>query len=113
MPSYTDADRDAVADGVPDYDGVALFTDATGTVAGGGAVQSVTLGASGAAGPNPSQHPATPGRRYTTAAVSFTLTEAATHYGWFVGATLHRVAPLRTAIGPGGPFPRIFAVQAR
>jgi hypothetical protein len=113
MPSYTDTDRNAIADGAPDYDGVALFTDATGTVADGGALQAVTLGAAGAAGPGGSAHPATPGRRYTTAAVSFTLTEQATHFGWYVGATLHRVAPLRTPIGPGGPFPKVFAIQTR
>jgi hypothetical protein len=113
MPSYTDTDRNAIADGAPDYDGIALLTDDAGTVASGGTKQTVTLGAAGVAGPNGTQQPATVGRRYTTAAVSFTLAEQATHIGAYVGATLHRVSPLRTPLGPGGPFPIVYAVQTR
>lgn len=112
MPSYNDTDRDAVADGIPDYDGIALLTDADGTVAAGGALQSVTLGDAGDAGPDPSSHPATPGRRYTSS-VSFTLTEQATHIGVYVGVNLRRVAPLRSLLGPGGPFPVVYGVQVR
>jgi hypothetical protein len=112
MPSVIDADLDTIADGTPDYDGIALLVDDTGTVADGGTKQSVTFGASGDAGTNPTQHPATVGRRYTTSA-SFTLAEQATHIGVYVGATLHRVAPLRTPLGPGGPFPIVYALQVR
>lgn len=111
MPSATDTDRNAIADGLPAYDGIALLTDTAGTVADGGTLQAVTLVAAGDAGPNAGTNPATPGRRYSTPVRSFTLTEQATHIGVYVGATLSRVAPLRTPLGPGGPFPIVYAVQ--
>ena len=113
MPtSAIDADLNAAADGLPDYDGIELLTDAAGTVADGGAKQSVTFGAANVAGPSSTQQPAVVGRRYTTAA-SFTLTEQATHMGIYVGATRYRIAPLRTALGPGGPFPVVYSRQVR
>lgn len=113
--SSIDADRNAYAD-AGDYDALALFTaDPLDTVddvtAGGGDPVAVTMGAAGAAGPDPLSHPATPGRRYSTTAV-FTLTESASWIGALVAGELRRSAKLRTPIGPG-TFPVVFFAHVR
>lgn len=101
--SGTDADLNAY-DGALDYDGHTLHTadpgDDGSNVAAGGSVVAVTMGAPGDAGPF-AQHVATPGRSYATAAVTYTLTEAATHGGFWSGGVFRRGYPLRTPVGPG------------
>jgi hypothetical protein len=106
----TDADLNSYAD-AGDYDGMAMLVDAEGTVADGGDEEAITMGAAGAAGPTPSKHPASPGRRYSSVA-TFTLTEAATHVGVYVSGTLRRTAPLRTPVGPG-TFPIVYGIAVR
>jgi hypothetical protein len=84
------------------YDGVALFTDEAGTtVADGGAEQAITFLAGGAAR---SDYAGVDGIAWSND-VPFTLTEVATYFGLYSGATLARVHPLPHSVGPGSvPF---------
>lgn len=109
----TDDDRNAYAAGALDYDEVGLYLEdpmtATEdvTVPGGDPV-AISMGAVGAAGPDPAQHPATPGRVYSSTA-GFTITgdEPARWLGLFVGGVLRRSVPLKSPIGPGA-FPIVY-----
>lgn len=113
--SSTENDLNAY-DGALDYDGFSLHTADPGTdgasVAAGGEVQAIVMGALGAAGPSLSVHPATPGRSYGTAAAVFPLTEAATWAGLWVGAEFRKGYPLRMPVGPG-TVSLVPAVQVR
>lgn len=112
--SATDADRNGYATGATAYTQMGLFLEdplqtAADVTAPGGAPKAITMHAVGAAGDNPSEHPATPGRVYSSSAV-FTITgdEPARWLGLYVGGTLRRTVPLKSPIGPGA-FPVVYA----
>lgn len=110
--SGTDADLNTFA-GAVDYDAHTLHTADPGTdgsnVAAGGESQAVTMGAAGAAGPS---GVSAPGRSYATEALVYTLTEAATHGGFWSGGVFRRGYALRAPVGPG-PVTLTPAVQVR
>lgn len=113
--SATDADRNGYAAGALVYDGLGLFLeDPLQTIddvtAPGGARQAITMGAVGAAGPDPTREPAAPGTVYSSQ-VTFTITgdEPARWQGLYVGTELRRTIPLKSPIGPG-TFPFVSTI---
>jgi len=88
------------------YSKVALLTsDALGgsNVAAGGAAQTVTYTAGGAAGPT-SDHAPIDGIAWS-GVNTFTLAEPATHVGLLVGSVVYRTQALPSPVGPGSvPF---------
>jgi hypothetical protein len=113
--SATDDDLNAY-DGALDYDGHTLHTADPGVtganIATGGELQAVTMGALGAAGPSPSRHPATPGRSYATAALTFDLAEVATWQGFWAGGVFRKGYPLRAPIGSSSTTVTVSIVPA-
>lgn len=85
------------------YDGLALFTADPGVdgsnLAGGGDVQAITFSAGGVDGPS-DDHAPIDGICWSSV-MTATLTEVATHFGLFDGATFRRGEPLPHPVGPG------------
>ena len=117
--SATDDDLNAIAASLEDYDAIGCYLldpmeehdEDDVVLAPGGDPVAITMGAAGAAGPEPSLHPATPGKPYSSVA-TFELTgdEPARYLGVFVGGELRRSVALKTPIGPG-IFPVVYAPQ--
>lgn len=116
MPA-TDDDLDAFTGS--DYDAMGLYLldpmqewdEDDVVLAPGGDPVAITMGVRGAAGPDAGQHPATPGKAYSSVA-TFDLTgeEPARWMGLFVDDVLRRSVPLKVPLGPG-LFPIVYASQ--